>query len=202
MTKFTLLSAMLGAAISCASLPAMAATGVTGTVDLTGVVTPTCSVGSGSSSSFSTTIALGELDQSNGTLSPTLSGSTSASPAAQFSTQITCNTGTPAVSVTATELIDNLIATVPAGYANAVNYSASAVVVETSGSQTFAVTTNGATNGQTGPTTVANPIANQANNLTINAYGFSTVGAATDILLSSGGAPSYTATITVDITPS
>ena len=118
-----------------------------------------------------------------------------------FQTEVTCNTLTPKVSVTATELVDPALSVKP-NYSNAVNYTASAIVTEIGGSDTFSATTNGAVPGQTGPTQVSNPIANQPNNLTIEAYQFSTVGGNGDVLLSSGGAATYVGVITVDITPS
>lgn len=200
MNKLLLTASVLAAAFATG---AGAAGSLTGQITLTGQVTPSCQVGAGgnASSSFSQTIALGELDQADGTLRPDLEASTVASPSAVFQTEVTCNTLTPKVSVTATELIDPAL-TVKPNYSNAVNYTASAIVTEIGGSDTFSATTNGAVPGQTGPTQVSNPIANQPNNLTIEAYQFSTVGGTGDVLLSSGGAASYVGVITVDITPS
>ena len=201
--KKLLLTASAFAAAAALAAPASAAGSLTGQITLTGQVTPACEVGAGgnASSSFAQTIALGELDQADGTLRPDLKASTVANPSATFSTQVSCNTLTPKVSVTATELIDPALP-VKQNYSNAVNYTASAIVTEIGGSDTFSATTNGAVPGQTGPTQVSNPIANQPNNLTIEAYQFSTVGGNGDVLLSSGGAASYVGVITVDITPS
>ncbi len=177
--------------------------GVQGTVTLTGKVSDSCVVdeGQGASSTFAKIIPLGELDQANGTLRSDLQASTSASPSASFQTQIICNTATPKVELTNSQLIDGALTPVPAGYANAINYTANAVVTETTGSDTFTVTTNGATDGHTGPTAVSNPIANSPNNVTINAYAFNTVGGNTNILLSSGGVEAYQGVITLNITP-
>lgn len=122
MKKIALIVMTAAAAIAT---PAMAQN-ATGTINITGNVAPKCFVlnGSTASSTFGTTVALGELAQADGTLKP------SADLSAQFLTvggaaldaRVLCTSATPNVSVTAEPLVNSVAA--DTGYDNSVDFTA------------------------------------------------------------------------------
>lgn len=182
MKKIALL-ALTAAAVF--ATPASAQT-VTGTITLTGVVTPKCFVLPGSGSTFSDSHDFSNLDAADGTLRSGL--------ATEFATKsftVKCTSGNPGLSVTAAPLATG--ASAPAGYDNSIDYSATLTVDTTAGSTavTDASGTAGATTGAAGA-----PLANSTGNVRVTTSGYAT-NTATDLLV----AGTYNGVITVVISP-
>lgn len=183
--------------------PAMAQTsgGVTGTVNVTGNVTGICAVvppGQGNGTTFSGTIALGQLNGSDGTLLTSLSGSSSASPAGTFSTRVVCTDNNPQVEVSATpldETPDNI--TPPTGYSDSIDYSARVAVNTASGGVVnFDTRTSDATGASGGLNDLI--AAGAQNNVNISVFDLDTVGGNTNLLV----VGQYLGVISVSISPS
>lgn len=134
MKKIALIAMTAAAAIAT---PAMAQD-VTGTINITGTVAKKCFVlnGSSASSTFGTTVPLGELAQSNGTLKPSseLSATFASYSASGLDAQVICTSATPNVSVKAEPLVNTVAA--DAGYDNSVDYTADVKFTIVSGGPT------------------------------------------------------------------
>lgn len=170
----------------------------TGTVIINGSVGNKCAVitGSGSSTTWGTTVNLGELSQSDGTLrsSTSLSGDfTTIAGGAQNAT-IVCTTANPSITVNADPLV-NTGAPVAAGsgYTNTVHFQADVTVDKVGSSQVYVNDSNAAT---TGPTALGARLAAAGPNVRIATSNWRTVG--TDALLVAGN---YQGQIVVTITP-
>jgi hypothetical protein len=205
MSKKLLLStaaaALVGLALSASTASATVAS-VTGTVDVTGVVTSKCVVitEGGTSSVFGGTIALGELDQADGTLDTALSGSDAGAPARGIvlDFHVVCNSATPTVSVDATRLSDGVVA--GAGQSSDIDYTAETDVDLAAGTTTavtYVVGPGSPGSPAATSTILSGPIKNAANNVRVEVYALNTEGGASKILT----AGSYSSTITIVITP-
>ncbi len=182
MRKFAI-PAVAAAILACAA-PAYAVNGntATGTVNVTGVVTPKCAVtAGGTGNAFSGTIPLGELDGTDGRISSTLTGSTISGASLTFT--VVCNTTAPSVSLSATSMGDGVT---PPGtqYTSTVDYTAQLDVVTNPGSQTFKYETP--SGPQTGGTSLSNPLASTANNVTVSVNSLNTDGGANTSILTAG----------------
>lgn len=178
MKKFLL----LGAALALLSGGTAEAASVSGTVDVIGHVTGTCSVQPGGGGTFGDTIDLGELDGADGKISSTLTGSTISGASKTFS--VICNTGTPSVSLTATAMKDGVVSPA-AGYTNTVDYKAQLdLALSPSGTSTFTFAT--ATSSATGTSPLASPLAGTANNVTVSVNSANTDGGANTSILTQG----------------
>lgn len=188
-----------------ASVSASAATGVTGTVNVTGTVSSKCSVLPGGGSTFTGNIDLGTLDNPNGsgTIDPTLAASTDTSPAGTKSFTVVCNTGAPAVGLSATSMSAGG-STPSAGYTNTVDYTAE-LDLDLSGVTSPAVFTYPTPSGPvTGTTPLSAPLASATNNVTVKVYHVNTDGGNDTSILVPGtyGTPGGGGgVITVTITP-
>lgn len=133
MKKIALL-ALTAAAVF--ATPAAAQT-VTGTINITGSVEAKCMVVSGgnASSTFGTTVALGELAQANGTLkdSATLAGTFNTVGGAGISAHVVCTSADATVTVDADPLVSPSGNGAPTGYTNTVHYQADVTFTKTSG---------------------------------------------------------------------
>lgn len=189
-----LIAAAAGALIAAPAAFAQTAPGtITGTVGITGSVAPRCIVIDGSSTTFSDTIILGELTQTNGTLRTDLQGAVPVSAAVkQF--QVVCNSSDATVTLDADQFSAGL-GTPPAGYSGTINYTAELdALLSPSGSKVVTHTTpNTATSD-----TLGGALLNTAGNLTVKAFNFTTVGG-NSLLLQAGA---YTGAIHVTIAPS
>ena len=117
--------ALAALAVSAALATPAAAQNVTGTVNITGSVAPKCFVlPNNAGNTFGTTVAMGELAQSDGTLkdSATLSNTFATVGGTGLQAQVLCTSATPGVSVTAEPLVNT--ATADTGYDNSVDYTA------------------------------------------------------------------------------
>ena len=159
---------------------------VNGTVNVTGSVTGICAVVPPEGSptdTFSGTIALGELNDSDGTLKDTLIGSSGASPAGTFTTRVICTDSNPQVTVDATVLEETPDAITPAaGYADMIDYTARVgITTASSGVVNFDTRTSDATGGG-GP---LNDLiaAGPSDNITVSVFDLDTVGGNTNILV-------------------
>ncbi len=189
-------AAALGFAAVAGSANAQA---VTGTVGITGTVTAKCFVGTPDSpggSSFSDTIALGEIDQSNGTIRSDLASSTAVAAAIKNFT-VTCTGSDASVSLSADQFDNTTNTGTPSsGSANHIDYTAKFVAqLAGGGSKTLTYATAGSPAATTG--TLGAPLANSANDITISAYSFTPVGGTGELLV----AGNYAGTIHVTITP-
>lgn len=192
--------ALFTVALASATAPALAQT-VTGTVNLTGIVQGRCSVvavGGAASSSFTGTIALGTLDEADGTLAPGLETSVSASPnGTSVTSRVVCTSASVALAIAADSLAAGTRGTTPAsGYSNEIDYTAEMQVALASGGSGV-VTFNTATGATSSSSANVSRLAAAGNNVTVKAYGFATKGSSSNLLV----AGSYASTITVNIQP-
>jgi hypothetical protein len=191
-TKLFAASAALAlAAVAASAASATSAQTVSGTVNVTGSVASKCAVIPGGGSTFTGTIALGELALADGTLDTSLSGATNTS----SSFRVNCNTAAPKVTISATRLHTGDATTAPSGYAKDVNYTAR-VAIDLANATT--VNTDYLTDTlPTATTATLTPIANAANNVRVSVVTPHTLPDATQLLV----AGSYASTISVTISP-
>jgi hypothetical protein len=169
---------------------------VNGTVGITGVVTAKCfvgAVGTGGGTTFSDTMALGEIDQSNGTILGTLASSTAVAAAIKTFT-VTCTGSDATVDLSADQFNNTTNTGTPAsGQANKINYTAELDATLSAGGP-FTLT---ATPGSPNSGNLGAPLSTTSNNITVKAYSFIPVGG-TGMQLVAGN---YSGTIHVTITP-
>jgi hypothetical protein len=184
--KTGLFSATVLAAFALAG--AASAQTVTGMVNITGTVNSKCSVnGSGAPSAFSDTWNLGDLADTDGTLTSIPAQSTSGD-----GIQVTC-TSRPFVTIDASPIVN--VAPIPgAGYANTVNYVAYADFLTVPSSTETITDASGGLGSSS--TQLAAHLQNVTDNVVVRADTFTTPGA-TDILVSGA----YSGSIVVTITP-
>ncbi len=190
--KKLLLIALAGGTAMAIATPA-SAQNVTGTVDITGTVAPKCLVVPGAGNTFGTTVALGELAATDGTLATDLATRFSSVGGAGLSARVVCTTGAPTIAVDADPIASTTTADI--GYSNTIDFTANVAVTTTTGAPTF-------TNASSGAASAATPIGgrlanNGSDNITITASAF-TAGASNPLLV----AGSYAGKITVVIAPS
>jgi hypothetical protein len=179
--------AALAATTALIATPAAAQQSVTGTVTLTGSVAPKCFVLPGAGTTFSDSVAFGELAANDGTLRTGLE--------ADFDTQVEdvqvlCTSANPEVTVTATPLASATPAAV--GYDNSIDYTAHAQFTLVGGGTTTVSDPTDPGTG-TGPT----PLGGRLTGTGLNVHLTATAFAATGILVSG----SYAGSITVLIAP-
>ncbi|HYD73473.1 MAG TPA: hypothetical protein VEF55_10070 [Candidatus Binatia bacterium] len=181
-----LLSASVIAALAVAG--AASAQTVTGTVNITGTVNSKCSVnGSGGPSAFSDTWNLGDLADTDGTLTAIPAQSTTGD-----GIQVSC-TSRPFVSIDASPIVNVAPAPGP-GYTNTVNYTAYAdFLTVPSATETITDASGGAGSS---PAQLTAHLQNVTDNVVVRADTFVTANAS-DILVSGP----YSGTIIVTITP-
>lgn len=195
MTKY-LLTAAAAAALMAVAAPASAQT-VSGTVNITGNVQPTCTVTSsaGAAGTLGGTIALGTLNDSDGTLRDDYIGSTFSSPAgAKLNYTVKCTSTSATVSVDA-DAIATGSGTPPAGYARSIDFVGS-VEVDRAGT-TAKLFSNNSSGAALSASPLEGSISNTDNNVRIAIHGLSTA-AASDVLLSG----TYAGQVVVSIAPS
>lgn len=174
-----------------AAMPA-AAQQVTGTVNITGSVAPKCLVVPSNGGTFGTTVALGELAQSNGTMRTDLAASFNA--ASGLSARVVCTSAAPTISVDANPLAT--AAPADTGYDNSIDFTAS-VAVTTVGTSP-APFTNDTAAAALSATAIGGRLANNgSDNIVITASNFRT-GTVNDLLVAS---PTYSGSIAVVIAP-
>lgn len=172
MKKIALLA--LAASTAAIATPSMAQT-VTGTINISGSVASKCSVigGAGAPATFGTTIDMGELAQTDGTLktSATLEGTFLTQTAGANIARVVCTTLNPTVAIDADPLVNATAA--PLGYVNTVHFDATATVTKSGG------TTSPFVNDSTGAATAAAPLggalAATGNNVTITTSNWRTI---------------------------
>ncbi|WP_295631402.1 hypothetical protein [Novosphingobium sp.] len=190
----------LAAAMATLAQPAGAqitksAQSTTGTVNLTGSVASRCGVAaSGSGTSLDQTVALGELAAANGTLRSGIEGQFANAVAA---ISVVCNTAAPTVSISASPLsAQTNTGTPPAGFANAVAFTATVSFLTTASAPVVLSTASGSSASHT-LSAGEGRIANSPGNVVLTASAFHTAGAA-DILVADA---SYKGSIAVTIAP-
>jgi hypothetical protein len=196
MKKLALLtSAAALAALACGA--AQAATTTTGIVNVTANVPAKCGVVTGGSNipagaTFGGTVNLGDITDANGHLTTPFTGATDELGGLTF--QINCTGGGNTATLGATALAITAPPAAATGYKSSVSYTAEADFTTTG----TAVSITRSADGTTSPASTAFRLANQASNVAIKAYSFTTgANVATDIL----DAGAYTSNITVIITP-
>lgn len=200
MKKLLLLAtaiAFVGASTASAA-PAVGT--LTGEVDITGSVAAKCTVVTAGTNpegkDFGSTIALGELAGTDGTLKTALFGTTSGSPAGGIQNfRVNCTGAGNAISLKADPIVAATSA--PSGYANTVNFTAEAdyAVVGESSPVVQSHTSDSTTTSASFPAGVR--LANASNNVQIQVYALATPNAG-DILVAD---PSYLGHVTVTISP-
>lgn len=190
-----LLTALAAASALAIAAPA-AAQDVTGTVNITGSVGEKCMVtGDGpASSSFTTTVALGELSQADGTLRDDLATSFDAggTGGSAMDFRVVCTTAAPEITVDADAIVADAV-TAPSGYADTIDYVAHVQFdLVASGTQTVDNDTQAASTVEV----LTDRLATGADNVHITATGFTT-GTGDEILV----ADSYTGIINITIAP-
>jgi hypothetical protein len=166
----------------------------TGTVGVTGSVAAKCQVIGVDGNNFTGTISLGELAQTDGTLRTDLQGSTPVTGATK-TFRVNCTSSDAQITLSADEL-DAGMGAPGGGRSSTLDYTAEFDgALSPSGTKQITYNTTSAS-----PTvdTLGGPLANAANNITISAYSFITVGGLGDILRSSNN---YVGAIHVTITP-
>ncbi len=178
-----------------ALLATPAAAQVSGSVTLTGTVGDKCLVTNAGATgtaptSFSGTVSVGQLD--NGTTGELGTiADVSSTTDANLNFRVVCTTANPAVTVSATPMMNNS-ATPTAGYTNRVDYSSTVTFTRVGGVTPVTVSTGGT--ASSGPTALASRLAASGNNIQVEANGFS----ATGVLLSG----TYTGVVSVTVAPS
>lgn len=195
-TVLSLLAATTAIAMTTAS--AQAQTVTTGTVNVTGSVLGRCSIvapGGSSSQAFTGAIALGALDAADGTLATGFTTTTSAAPGGTpVATRVVCTSASVSIAIAADRLATAAAAV--SGYSNEIDYTAEMqVALAAGGSGT--VTYSTATGATAANSATVGRLAASGNNIAVKAYGFSTRGGASNLLV----AGNYTSTITVNIQP-
>jgi hypothetical protein len=175
------LLALSAIAAAATTTPAFGQT-VSGDITITGSVAPKCLVvtgGTPAGSSFSGTIALGELADASGVLRSDIEASFNTAGDA-IDIQVVCTTANPTASVDANPIVAQNVASPPTGYANTIDYQADI---------TFDLTPTGnpvLSNDSEDPAGVATPLggrlASGATNIHIAGSDFRTANA-TDILV-------------------
>jgi hypothetical protein len=200
MKKLLLLATAIAFAGSVSAAYAVPTGTLTGEVDITGSVAAKCSVVTAGTNpegqDFGSTIALGELAGTDGTLKTALSGTTSGSPAGGVQNfRINCTGAGNAITLKADPIVAATSA--PTGYANTVNFTAEADYAVVGGTSPVVQshTSDSTTNNASFPAGVR--LANAANNVQIQVYGLATPNAG-DILVAD---PSYLGHVTVTISP-
>ncbi|MBS0409916.1 MAG: hypothetical protein JSR86_08380 [Proteobacteria bacterium] len=198
MTIRTKIAALaVGASALAFAAPSLAAGTVTGTVNVTGNVAAKCMVVPGADSTFSDTLAFGELSTSaDGTLSPATSTQT-------VSFEVLCNSTNPSVTVSATPLkAQNNSAGGATGYSDTVDYLAEVTVQKaTSGTAVFSYKTVDGTAALGEPSTgaVGDRLKAASGNLSVKASALATRGGAGNVLIAD---TSYKGVITITVSPS
>ncbi len=188
---------LLGAATVAALMAsAVSAQNVTGQVTVHGFVAPRCGSSYSGDSTFSGAIQLGELTQQNGTLSPSLAGSSANSPAGLATFLVGCTGTGSTVTVSATRL-SNPSAPQLAGSSNDVDFTVQANIAMAAGG----FTTVNYTTAQALPSPTVAPIsgvfANVPGNFEVKVFGLSAENGSASFLV----AGNYDATITVTVAP-
>jgi hypothetical protein len=192
MKKIGLVSvAVLAAAIATP----VAAQDVTGTVEITGSVAAKCIVQteSSTSSTFGTTVALGELAQADGTMKTDLATTFGTVGGAGLSAKVICTTANPTISVNANPITSATAA--GTGYDNSIDFQADVTVVTLSANASPYSNDSAASAGVA--TALGSRLANSASNVTIAASNFRTNNL-TDLLVA---ATDYAGSIVVVIAP-
>lgn len=186
MKKIALIALAASAAIAT---PAAAQT-VTGTINITGSVAAKCFVLPGAGSTFGTTVAMGELADTDGTLKPssTLAATFGTAGGAGLSAQVLCTSANPEVSVLS-EPLANVVAADP-GYDNSVDYTADVTFTRVGG--TTLVSDPSAVAAAT-TATLASRLTGTGTNVSVATSGWTAAG----VLV----AGSYTGKITILVAP-
>jgi hypothetical protein len=197
--KKIVLAAMVSASALSAT-PALAQS-IAGTVNVTGTVSGRCAIieGNAEKASFTGTIDLGRLDTANGTLIPTLTSSSSITPAAGKTVvaRVVCNSANPTIGVSATKLAIAAGGTPTVGYANTIDYVA-ALRVKTAASTTAEIKFDTLTDTSEKTTQLGGRVlGGTENNVEVNVSSLRTVGGATNIL----NAGNYASIVSLSITP-
>jgi type 1 fimbria pilin len=192
MNKLAILAATAASMVALAS-PAAAQT-VTGTVNITGTVAPKCLVVPGAGDDFGTTVALGELADTDGTLATDLATRFSSVGGTALEARVVCTSAAPTIAVDATEITSATAAV--SGYANRIDFTAHVFVDTTT--TTDVEFTNSSTGAALTATLIGGRLANNGgNNILITADNFATPGA-DDLLVA---ANDYTGSIVINIAP-
>lgn len=177
MQRLFAVAAASGLLLAASAVPA-AAQSTTGTIVINGSVSARCGTTPGNGSTFGETVGLGELANANGQLEAALSGTSAASPAFSRSYSLTCTGSNFGVSIEAQTLANTSVATAPAGYTRAAEFTGRVsldLVSPSSGASTLNLddtsSVAGATSVSAGP---SNFLANSTANLRASAYGFVT----------------------------
>jgi hypothetical protein len=195
MKKIILAALVTGTAMAGAS-PAFAQSS-TGTLTLTGSVAPKCQIingGGGVTTTSASTVALGELSQASGLLrtDSDLTAAVNGAGFALLSFRVVCTTATPGVSVDANPI--TAPAAAPTGYANRIDYAATATF-SLVGPATQPVTNDSAAAAAT-TAVLSNRLTGTGTNVAITATNFRTP-SATDVLV----ADSYSGSIVIVVSP-
>jgi hypothetical protein len=130
--KYKYLAASTALAMVAFAAPPVAAQSVSGSVAVRGTVAPRCGATHAGDSSFSGTINLGELSQTNGAISPTLRGSSTNAPAGVADFFVGCTSSNFNVTLSATRLINPAFPSTPPG-SSIIDFTAEAKIALSEG---------------------------------------------------------------------
>jgi hypothetical protein len=179
-----------------AAAPASAQT-VSGQVNVNGFVSPRCGSTYAGDSSFSGTIALGELSQTSGTLSPTLANSTTSAPAGAVEFTVGCTSAASTVTLSATRLSNPAVPNLETS-SNDIDYTAEIrIALAEGGYATIDYRTAAALPAAT-VAPLTDVYANQPNNFSVRAFNLESENGASSFLVTG----TYSSVITITVSPS
>lgn len=186
------IAAILSAA---AALPATAQT-VTGQVTVNGFVAARCWASLEGDTTFSGIISLGELTQTNGTLSSSLTASNAASPAGMVAFLVGCSGSGSTVTLSATRLSNPVEPALPT-WSNDIDYTAQInIAMAAGGFQTVNYTT-AATPPAATVSAISGVYANANNNFEVKVFGLTAENGASSFLVPG----SYQGIISISVAP-
>jgi hypothetical protein len=187
--------AALAAALGAVAAPASAQT-VAGEVSVHGFVAPRCGATYAAAPSFQGMIELGELSQSNGTLSPALQGSSDTAPAGVASFLVGCTGGAAQITLSASRLA-NPAEPGNSNSSNDIDYTAEIRIALAAGG--FATVDYTTAQPLPAPTveSIAHVFANVAGNFQVRVFGLNAENGPASILI----AGDYDSTITITVAP-
>jgi hypothetical protein len=169
---------------------------VSGTVDVHGFVAPRCGATFAGVPSFSGSISLGELTQTNGTLSPALSSSSATGPAGVATFIVGCTGGGSNVTLSASRLSNSQPPGLPTS-SNDIDFTVQAkIALAEGGFATVDYTTAAATPAAT-EQFIPEVFANVAGNFEVRVFGFAAENGSASLLV----AGNYDSVISITVSP-
>lgn len=170
---------------------------VSGQVNVSGFVSPRCGASFEGDSTFSGAITLGELSQTDATLSTSLANTTTSAPAGEVLFTVGCTTTASTVTLSATRLSNPATQPGPTS-SNEIDYTAEIKIAQANGGFTFINYRTAAATPAPTVTALNDFFANQANNFSVRVYDLAAENGTASFLIPGD----YTSVITITVSPS